>query len=150
MESYFRELSEKLCAGVAAGEVLLLNYQGEDTDFVRLNMNKVRQAGQVRQQTLHLDLIINGREKFGFMRVADHIFRFALGGGNLPDLILQVHQAVAGRLYAFITVLHGFAVMGLKGCKTVHQRMDSGLDKRIIQGEKIALAFGHLFTTSDD
>ena len=62
MQAYFKDLSEKLCAGLPEDEVLLLNYQGEDSDFVRLNSNKVRQAGHVRQQTLHLDLINNGRE----------------------------------------------------------------------------------------
>ena len=61
MEEYFRELSDTLCAGLPAGEVLLLNYQGEVSDFVRLNQNKIRQAGNVRQQTLHLDLIHHGR-----------------------------------------------------------------------------------------
>ena len=62
METYFRELSDQLCAGLAAGEVLLLNYQGEDSDFVRLNRNKIRQAGHVRQQALQLDLVANARE----------------------------------------------------------------------------------------
>jgi predicted Zn-dependent protease len=62
METYFRELSDTLCAGLAAGEVLLLNYQGEASDFVRLNHNRIRQAGHVHQQALELDLIRNGRE----------------------------------------------------------------------------------------
>ena len=62
MEDRFRELSDKLCAGVVADEVLLLNYQGENSDFVRLNANKVRQAGHVHQQMLDMDLIQNGRE----------------------------------------------------------------------------------------
>lgn len=58
----FRELSDRLCARLPAGEVLLLNCQGEDSDFVRLNQNKIRQAGHVRQQTLTLNLIHNHRE----------------------------------------------------------------------------------------
>jgi len=62
MESWFRELSGRLCAGLTAGEVLLLNYQGETSDFVRLNHNRIRQAGNVHQQALDLDLIHNGRE----------------------------------------------------------------------------------------
>jgi predicted Zn-dependent protease len=62
METYFRELSDTLCAGLAAGEVLLLNYQGEASDFVRLNHNRIRQAGHVHQQALEFDLIRNGRE----------------------------------------------------------------------------------------
>ncbi|MEA3274276.1 MAG: hypothetical protein U9Q81_03055, partial [Pseudomonadota bacterium] len=62
MQAYFKELSDTLCSALQTGEVLLLNYQGEDSDFVRLNRNKVRQAGHVRQQTLYLNLIHNGRE----------------------------------------------------------------------------------------
>lgn len=62
MESYFRELSELLCARLTGDEVLLLNYQGETSDFVRLNKNKIRQAGRVQQQTLYLALIVAGRE----------------------------------------------------------------------------------------
>jgi len=87
VESYFRELSEKLCAGVAAGEVLLLNYQGEDSDFVRLNANKVRQAGHVRQQTLHLDLIDNGRETSASLPLS----------GQLDDDLARA-QRLLGRL----------------------------------------------------
>jgi predicted Zn-dependent protease len=62
MDAYFRELSESLCASCASGEVLLLNYQGETSDFVRLNHNRIRQAGNVHQQVLELDLIHGGRE----------------------------------------------------------------------------------------
>jgi len=94
VESYFRELSEKLCAAVAAGEVLLLNYQGEDTDFVRLNRNKVRQAGHVRQQTLHLDLINNGRETSASLPLT----------GQLDDDLARA-QCVLGRLREQLTLL---------------------------------------------
>jgi len=62
METYFRELSDTLCAGLADGEVLLLNYQGETSDFARLNHNRIRQAGHVHHQALELDLVRDGRE----------------------------------------------------------------------------------------
>jgi predicted Zn-dependent protease len=62
MEAYFRELSDTLCADLAPGEVLLLNYRGEASDFVRLNHNRIRQAGHVHQQALDLDLVRDGRE----------------------------------------------------------------------------------------
>lgn len=57
MEAYFRELSEKICVSLPSHEVVLLNYEGETTDFVRLNQNKIRQAGNVAQQFLQVDLI---------------------------------------------------------------------------------------------
>jgi predicted Zn-dependent protease len=62
METWFRKLGNRLCAGVQAGEVLLLSYRGEVSDFVRLNHNRIRQVGNVHQQALDLDLIHNGRE----------------------------------------------------------------------------------------
>ena len=62
MEDYFRELSDALCAGLVAGEVLLLNCRGESSDFVRLNHNRIRQAGHVKQQALELDLVRDGRQ----------------------------------------------------------------------------------------
>ena len=87
MESYFRELSDKLCAGLPAGEVLLLNYQGEASDFVRLNNNRIRQAGTVHQQTLQLDLIDNGRETSAAVPLS----------GRVDDDLAQA-QIVLGRL----------------------------------------------------
>ena len=87
MEEYFRELSDTLCAGLPAGEVLLLNYQGEVSDFVRLNQNKIRQAGNVRQQTLHLDLIHHGRGTSASLPLS----------GRLDEDLAQA-QRVLGRL----------------------------------------------------
>jgi predicted Zn-dependent protease len=87
MESYFRELSEKLCAGLPQGEVLLINYRGEDSDFVRLNHNSIRQAGHVRQQSLQLDLIHQGRETSASLPLS----------GRLDDDLAQA-GGVLGRL----------------------------------------------------
>jgi predicted Zn-dependent protease len=55
-DQYFRELSENIFTRLADSEVLLLTLEGEQSDFVRLNRNCIRQAGAVSQQTLHLDL----------------------------------------------------------------------------------------------
>jgi len=63
MQDYFRELSEKLFALLSSGdEVLLLNFAGEQSDFVRLNWNQIRQAGNVAQQQLSLTLIAGQRQ----------------------------------------------------------------------------------------
>ncbi|MGD8842263.1 MAG: metallopeptidase TldD-related protein [Gammaproteobacteria bacterium] len=61
-ERFFRTLSETLCEALTGSEILLLNYRGEHSDFVRLNRNRIRQAGNVLQQSLDLDLIDNGRQ----------------------------------------------------------------------------------------
>ena len=57
MQDYFYSLGDALFKKLEANEQLLLYFSGEDSDFVRLNHNKVRQAGNVAQRTLSLDLI---------------------------------------------------------------------------------------------
>ena len=62
MRDYFCELAERLCAGIAGDELLLLDLAGEDSDFVRVNRGRVRQAGRVGQQRLGLRLVRDGRQ----------------------------------------------------------------------------------------
>ena len=57
MQNYFYSLSETLFKKLQGDEQLLLSFEGEDSDFVRLNNNKIRQAGCVTQRRLCLDLI---------------------------------------------------------------------------------------------
>ena len=57
MQDYFYSLSETLFNQLKGDEQLLLSFEGEDSDFVRLNKNKIRQAGCVSQRNLCLDLI---------------------------------------------------------------------------------------------
>jgi predicted Zn-dependent protease len=57
MQDYFYSLSDALFKKLAANEQLLLSFSGEDSDFVRLNHNKIRQAGRVAQRRISLDLI---------------------------------------------------------------------------------------------
>ena len=57
MQNYFYSLSETLFKKLQGNEQLLLSFEGENSDFVRLNNNKIRQAGCVSQRRLCLDLI---------------------------------------------------------------------------------------------
>ena len=57
MQDYFYRLAGALFDSLQGDEVLLLGFAGEDSDFVRLNHNRIRQAGHVAQRTLSLDLI---------------------------------------------------------------------------------------------
>lgn len=77
MEDYFRELSNNLFRFLTGEEILLLNYQGETSDFVRLNNNRIRQAGQVRNQTMDVALIARRRESTS---------TFTLSGNQQDDL----------------------------------------------------------------
>lgn len=57
MQAYFHALADDLCAGLTGDERLLLDWDGEVSDFARLNHGRVRQAGSVRRISLGLDLI---------------------------------------------------------------------------------------------
>ena len=57
MQGYFYALGDALFKKLEGDEQLLLGFAGEDSDFVRLNCNKIRQAGCVAQRKLSLDLI---------------------------------------------------------------------------------------------
>lgn len=57
MQDYFYAISDALFEKLKADEQLLLDFSGEDSDFVRMNHNRIRQAGSVSQSSLSLDLI---------------------------------------------------------------------------------------------
>lgn len=57
MKSDFYELADAVCAQVTGDEVVLLNFSGEETDFVRFNHAQVRQPGHVQQRYLAIELI---------------------------------------------------------------------------------------------
>lgn len=62
MHDYFQELSEKIFSLLNSGEVLLLYFEGEHSNFVRLNNGLIRQAGNVAQQELAMTLISRQRQ----------------------------------------------------------------------------------------
>jgi len=59
-DAFFR-LADAVSGALRAGEEFLLRCSGEDSDFVRLNHGRVRQAGAVRQRRLSLQLVADGR-----------------------------------------------------------------------------------------
>ena len=73
MRAYFNLLADSLMALLTGDEVLLCSFDGEDSDFVRLNRNKVRQAGHVTQRYIHLDLIRGQRHATCNSVLAGHL-----------------------------------------------------------------------------
>ncbi|MDA0336158.1 MAG: metallopeptidase TldD-related protein [bacterium] len=73
MKTDFFRLAEELLDLVQGDEVLLLNFAGESTDFVRFNQSRVRQPGHVHQRYLSIELI-DGQRHAGA--------RITLGGGH--------------------------------------------------------------------
>ncbi|MGB5736450.1 MAG: metallopeptidase TldD-related protein [Thiohalocapsa sp.] len=61
----FFTLADRLLAGTRGDEVLFANLGVEDSDFVRLNQNHVRQAGNVRSAALGLTLIDGDKQVEG-------------------------------------------------------------------------------------
>lgn len=61
MQEYFYALADAVFGKLEGEEQLLLGFAGEDSDFVRLNHNRIRQAGSVAQRRLSLDLIEGNR-----------------------------------------------------------------------------------------
>ncbi|MGH8652012.1 MAG: metallopeptidase TldD-related protein [Gammaproteobacteria bacterium] len=61
LREHFFSLSQEAIARSIAGEVLLCGLRGEDSNYVRLNQNRVRQAGHVRQLEFFLQAIMGRR-----------------------------------------------------------------------------------------
>lgn len=57
MQALFHAITDHANAQLRGAEVLLANFAGEDTDFVRFNHARVRQAMTIRQAVLDLTLI---------------------------------------------------------------------------------------------
>jgi predicted Zn-dependent protease len=129
VEAYFRELSDTLCAGLAAGEVLLLNCRGEDSDFARLNRNRIGQIGHVHQQILELDLFHQGRETRAAM---------SLSGSRDEDLVQA--RGLLGRLRAQLALLP--ADPHLHYATTVHNTTHHGENRLPAPGEALEALIG--------
>jgi predicted Zn-dependent protease len=65
MRAAFDALTEHLSTRLSSGEAFTAWFQGEDSDFVRMNQGKVRQPGSVSQRTLSIDLIRGQRHAAG-------------------------------------------------------------------------------------
>lgn len=89
MRQDFYTLADELITQVQGDEVLLLAFDGEDTDFVRFNRSRVRQPGHVQQRYVTLTLI-DGRRHTGA--------RLALQGGSDSAHAAGVLQQLRSRL----------------------------------------------------
>src|SRR6267154_2720518 len=77
MKQRFFDLAGHAIGQLRGSELLLINFCGEDSDFVRFNHARVRQAGSVTQASVCLTLIDQGRRlrttlTLAFNDPADH------------------------------------------------------------------------------
>ena len=70
MKSYFKKVSEYLINSLESNEILILNFDAEQTDFVRFNHAKIRQAGNVDQATLTLSLVYKRKSLNSVIRLS--------------------------------------------------------------------------------
>jgi predicted Zn-dependent protease len=65
MQEYFHALADRLTHSIESDEVLTCRFNAEESDFVRFNHNRVRQAGTVAQRSMSLNLIAGQRHSMG-------------------------------------------------------------------------------------
>lgn len=87
MQDYFYTLSERLFSKIKNTELLLCNFEGENSDFVRFNHNKVRQAGNVVQQSLSINLIRERKQSSGSIELSGHLDSDITNANRLLDCI---------------------------------------------------------------
>ena len=65
MQTYFNELADHLTSRLRGSEIHTCSFGGEDSDFVRFNRGEVRQAGNVSERDISVDLIDGERHARG-------------------------------------------------------------------------------------
>ena len=56
MRDYFENITRELFKSIKSNELLIINFDAEESKFVRLNKGKIRQAGSVKQISMTLSL----------------------------------------------------------------------------------------------
>ena len=72
METFFRNLSNKILNHLKSNEELMINFWGENSHFTRFNQSKVRQNGFVSDVTLSITLIFNNRTCSASFSLSNH------------------------------------------------------------------------------
>ena len=57
MREYFEKITKELFKNINSKEILIVNFDAEESTFVRLNKAKIRQAGDVKQISVTLSLL---------------------------------------------------------------------------------------------
>lgn len=87
MRDYFYALADEVTALLRGDEVLTCAFSGEESDFVRFNQARVRQAGHVIQRAVTLDLIAGRRHAAAELTLAGDL---ALDRPRLQALVADL------------------------------------------------------------
>jgi predicted Zn-dependent protease len=93
MQTRFSELADHIGTCLQGAEAFTATYDAEDSDFVRFNQGKVRQAGHVTQQELDLDLIDGAKHVSANISLAGDA---ALDKGRVARLVKTLRERLAG------------------------------------------------------
>lgn len=91
-QAYFDDLITEASQHLTGGEILLANFAGEDTDFVRFNHGDVRQAGTVTQALVDLELIEGQRHVQASVQLT---LDGAMDRHRLDDVLRDLRSRVA-------------------------------------------------------
>lgn len=117
MQDYFFTLADALQAQLRGAETLLLSFTGEDSDFIRFNHGRVRQAGSVARRSLALGLIEADRQAAGRAQLAGSLEQ------DLPQLRCLLEGLREYRSHLPADPYLNFATDGASG----ETRVESGL-----------------------
>lgn len=95
MKDGFYALADRLAREARGGEVILCELAAEQSDFVRFNHGRVRQAGTVTQSVLGLRLVNAGRQAATEVTLAggvDDLERARAALATLRDVVAQVPE----------------------------------------------------------
>jgi predicted Zn-dependent protease len=73
MKEFFYAIAGVLDELLQSGEVYICFFEAEDSDFVRLNHSRVRQAGRIGQRQISLDLIVGKHHGAGTITLTGHL-----------------------------------------------------------------------------
>lgn len=73
MQTYFYTLADAIKTHLVGNEVFLCYFEGEQSDFVRFNRAKIRQAGTVEQNYIQLELIDGKRHAIGKLALSGEL-----------------------------------------------------------------------------
>jgi predicted Zn-dependent protease len=89
MQCHFFDLADFLTTLLRGAEVFTATLSAEESDFVRFNHGRVRQAGQVTQRRLSLDLIDGRRHAAGSLPLAGDV---ATDRSHVSELVARLRQ----------------------------------------------------------
>jgi len=93
MQDYFYTLTERLYSNLKNNQILLCNFKGENSNFIRFNHNKIRQAGNVYQQSLSINLMHANKQSSGSVELSGQIDSdLIIANRLLNSLRIQLEQ----------------------------------------------------------